>query len=76
MEQDGEDEFGALKWKRTWTPLRKGMANLKHLFEIMHQMGYDGTISMEDFSNEASTKDKLTDNLIYVKQLAEATKQP
>ena len=29
---DGEDELGACKWKRVWTPLKKGMADLKKLF--------------------------------------------
>ena len=69
---DGVDELGACKWKRTWTPLKKGMANLKRLFEIMAKMGYDGTVSIEDFSNEESTRDKLAQNLEYLRQLADA----
>ncbi len=69
---DGEDEFGACKWKQVWVPLRKGQADLFQLFKVMKKMGYDGDISMEDFSNEKSTKEKLEDNLSYVKQLIEA----
>lgn len=72
MVEDGMDEFGGLKWKRQWVPLKKGMANLKHFFEVLKQMGYEGNISIEDFSNEQSTYDKLKDNLIYVKVLHES----
>lgn len=76
LEADGRDELGALKWKRTWTPLKEGMADLKKLFEIMHKMGYDGTVSIEDFSNQQPTKEKLEYNIQYLHQLAEAAKQP
>lgn len=76
LELDGEDELGACKWKRTWTPLKKGMANLKKLFEVMYQKGYDGTVSIEDFSNAEDTKGKLTHNIAYLHRLAEAAKQP
>lgn len=72
MVEDGIDEFGALQWKRQWVPLKKGMANLKHFFEVLNQIGYDGNVSIEDFSNEQSTYDKLRDNLAYVKALKKA----
>ena len=74
LEADGLDEMGACKWKRTWTPLKKGMANLKRIFEVMALMGYDGTVSIEDFSNDEQTKDKLEQNLAYLHQLADAAK--
>lgn len=72
---DGEDELGAAKWKRQWCPLKKGMADLKRLFTVMHKFGYDGTVSIEDFSNEEETKVKLENNLAYLKSMAEAVKK-
>lgn len=72
---DGEDEFGACKWKQVWVPLRKGQADLRYLFTVMKKMGYAGNISMEDFSNEKSTREKLEDNLSYVKMLIEAAEK-
>lgn len=72
---DGEDEFGACKWKRVWVPLKKGQADLRCLFAVMKKMGYAGNISMEDFSNEKSTREKLEDNLSYVKLLIEAAEK-
>lgn len=66
---DGRDELGAAKWKREWVPLKEGMANLRHFFEVLKANHYDGTVSVEDFSNQQSTKDKLADNLAYIKAL-------
>ncbi len=72
---DGEDEFGAAKWSYVSAPLKKGQANLKKFFEAMAAVGYDGTVSIEDFSNESPTEEKLRDNLAYMKALLEATKK-
>ncbi len=73
-EADGLDEFGAMTWKRQWVPLKKGMANLRKFFQTMVDMGYNATISIEDFSNEESTYDKLKANLIYIKELEQAAR--
>lgn len=71
-EADGTDELGAAKWKRTWTPLKNGMADLKRLFQVMHKFGYEGTVSIEDFSNEEQTAEKLAGNLAYLRALKAA----
>ncbi|WP_320128621.1 sugar phosphate isomerase/epimerase [uncultured Sphaerochaeta sp.] len=67
--EEGKDSFGARKFKRLWTPLKDGMANLSELFSVMKIMGYDQTISIEDFSNEEETIEKLASNLEYLKLL-------
>lgn len=69
LEADGEDEFGAVQWRQSWTPLKKGMANLKVLIESLAQVGYDGYLSVEDFSNESPTREKLEDNVAYLRTL-------
>lgn len=69
---DGTDELGAAKWKWEWTPLQKGAADLKKLFTVMKEKGYDGTVCIEDFSNDESTEDKLKHNLEYLRQLKTA----
>lgn len=51
------------------------MADLKRLFSVMNKFGYDGTVSIEDFSNEEETKVKLENNLAYMKGMAEAVKK-
>lgn len=73
---DGEDELGACKWKRVWTPLKKGMADLKKLFAVARKAGYDGTFSIEDFSNDEATPDKLRENIAYLKALAASAQVP
>lgn len=68
--EDGRDELGGKKWKHDQAPLWDGMADLKELFRVMKKFGYDDTISVEDFSNESSTYDKLKANIEYIKKLA------
>lgn len=68
----GEDEFGVTKYTQSWMPLKKGSANLKALIEALVKVGYDGVLSVEDFSNESPTREKLEDNIAYLKQLIAA----
>lgn len=68
----GEDEFGATKYTQSWMPLKKGSANLKALIEALVKVGYDGVLSVEDFSNESPTREKLENNIAYLKQLIAA----
>ena len=69
---DGEDEFGAVKYKQAWMPLNKGSANLKAMVAALVKVGYDGTLSVEDFSNEKSSREKLEENVAYLRQLIAA----
>ncbi len=75
MKADGEDEFGATKWVGVSAPLKKGQADIKKFFEAMAAVGYDGSVSIEDFSNESPTEEKLRENLEYMKALLAATKK-
>ena len=68
----GEDEFGATKYIQSWMPLKKGAANLKALVEALVKVGYDGALSVEDFSNEKPTREKLEENVVYLRQLLAA----
>ena len=66
---DAPGEFGEARFKRAWVPLKKGMADLPRFAKLLKQVGYDGTVSVEDFSNEEGTVEKLTGDLAYLKQL-------
>ena len=68
----GEDELGATKYEQAWMPLKKGSANLLALMKALVKVGYDGVLSVEDFSNEKPTREKLEDNIAYLRQLMEA----
>lgn len=68
--EDGRDELGSKKWSRQQAPLWDGMADLRELFRVMKKYGYDDTVSVEDFSNEQPTYEKLKANIEYIKKLA------
>lgn len=69
---DGEDEFGAAKYKQVWMPLNRGSADLKAMIAALVKLGYEGAISVEDFSNEKSTREKLEENVTYLRRLIAA----
>lgn len=69
-----KDEYGATKYVQSWVPLKEGSANLKAMIEALVKVGYDGVLSVEDFSNEKPTREKLEENIAYLKALiADAT---
>ncbi len=57
-------------WKWGWAPMRHGVGNLPRLFENLRQIGYDGWVSVEDFSTEVPLEEKVRDNLAYLKEIA------
>ena len=67
----GEDEFGTTKYNQTWMPMKKGSANPAALIKALKKVGYDGWLSVEDFSNEKPTREKLEENIAYMKELLE-----
>ncbi|HEX3045128.1 MAG TPA: sugar phosphate isomerase/epimerase family protein [Bacillota bacterium] len=66
---DGTELHEYTRWKPVWAPYRKGFANLSGLISVLKDMGYRGYISVEDFSNEMETYDKLRDNLRFLKSI-------
>ena len=67
----GRDELGGMKWERAWSPLWEGMADLRECFRVLKKYGYDGTVSVEDFTDEQPTREKLAADLAYIKKLVE-----
>jgi sugar phosphate isomerase/epimerase len=56
-------------WKPIWAPFKKGYADIRKLVHVLKDIGYEGYISVEDFSNEADTYTKLKDNIEFLKSL-------
>ncbi len=65
----GRDEYGSKTFENVWAPLWDGSADLRELFRVLKKFGYDGTVSVEDFTNEQPTKEKLASDLEYMKKL-------
>jgi sugar phosphate isomerase/epimerase len=58
-----------LQWDAVPSPLRTGVVKFKTLIDALRSVGYDGWLSFEDFSKEASQEDKVKDNLEFIKQV-------
>lgn len=75
IEKEERNAVGAKTWDYVWTPLKDGQADLLRVFEVMKELGYDHTVSVEDFSNEQDTYEKLKDNLAYLKTCYDFVRQ-
>jgi len=58
-------------WTWGWAPMRHGVADLPRLFESLARHGYEGWVSVEDFSTEVPLRERVTDNLAYLKEIAD-----
>jgi sugar phosphate isomerase/epimerase len=56
-------------WQWQWAPMTKGMADFRDIMGCLRRIGYDGWLSVEDFSNEEPTKEKLTGIVNHLRKL-------
>lgn len=56
-------------WTCDWTAIHKGIADLRQLVRTLHDIGYDGWLSFEDFSTERPLEDRLRENLAFMKKV-------
>lgn len=57
-------------WSHDWAPLREGQADLEAYFRALVAHGYDGWVTVEDFSTEQPLADRTRDNLAYLKTIS------
>ncbi|MGC4191175.1 MAG: sugar phosphate isomerase/epimerase family protein [Thermomicrobiales bacterium] len=57
---------GTVTWMADWAPIAKGSADLRALFVALEAIGYDGWISVEDFSTDRPLDERLQHNLDYL----------
>ena len=62
------DPDGNLRWGCESAALRRGQINWRDALQVLRASGYDGWVSLEDFSSGA-TEQKLRDNLAYIRQV-------
>lgn len=62
-------DAGVEKYAPTWAQFWKGYADLGKLIQVLRDVGYEGYISVEDFTNDEDTVTKLKNNLAYLKTL-------
>jgi sugar phosphate isomerase/epimerase len=61
------DTDGIVAWHHDWAPLRTGQANVRAYVADLVAHGYDGWITLEDFSTELPIAERTADNLAFVK---------
>lgn len=70
-ERTGEvGEHGDVQWKSAWASLREGIASVPDYFRALAEVGYDGWVTLEDFSEHAPLEERLIDDLAYLKACA------
>ena len=55
-------------WTPRWAPLEDGVVNFADLFAALEAGGYNGWLSMEDFSQVRSSREALRHNLRFIRQ--------
>jgi sugar phosphate isomerase/epimerase len=60
---------GSTQWHEDWSPLRDGQVNVGGYFEALHRFGYDGWVTVEDFSTAVPLAERTRDNLTYLRSI-------
>ena len=63
------EEAGAAVWRCDAAEMWEGIADYRGLLRALKRAGYDGYLSLEDFSQRLPTAEKVTENLEYVRGL-------
>ena len=71
--QIGRRADGSVEWRAEFAPLADGVVDFSALFRALRQIGYDGWVSIEDFSAEQPLRDRLRDNLAYLRRVEGST---
>ncbi|KQO62800.1 sugar phosphate isomerase/epimerase family protein [Curtobacterium sp. Leaf261] len=60
---------GSTIWEHEWAPLRSGQASVAAYFDDLRAVGYDGWVTVEDFSTDLPLEARTADDLAYLRSL-------
>jgi sugar phosphate isomerase/epimerase len=60
-------EDGTVTWRHDWATLREGQADVGGYLRALRAFGYDGWVTLEDFSTALPLAERCADNLAYMK---------
>jgi sugar phosphate isomerase/epimerase len=63
---------GTVNWHADWATLRGGQADVPAYIAALVRHGYDGWVTLEDFSTELPLEKRTADNLAYVRAAYES----
>ncbi|HEU5471013.1 MAG TPA: sugar phosphate isomerase/epimerase family protein [Actinophytocola sp.] len=66
----GPGQDGSTRWREEWAPLRDGQADVAGYFEALRAHGYDGWVTVEDFSTVLPLERRLRENLAYLRRVS------
>jgi sugar phosphate isomerase/epimerase len=67
--QAGARPDGSIEWKAGFAAIQKGVVDMRRLLDAVRTVGYEGWVSFEDFSTEVPLKQRIRDNISYIKSL-------
>ncbi|MEY9851281.1 sugar phosphate isomerase/epimerase [Leifsonia sp. EB41] len=71
----GEPEAdGTARWRHDWAPLREGVGDVDAYFRALHEFGYDGWVTCEDFSTAVPLEERTRGNLAYLRDVEARTR--
>ncbi|XAS68728.1 sugar phosphate isomerase/epimerase family protein [Micrococcaceae bacterium Sec5.7] len=70
VRQDEPDASGAAVYQNEWAPLQSGQGSVLEYFKALASFGYDGWVTVEDFSTELPLKERTAGNLDYLRRTA------
>ncbi|MFX1821712.1 sugar phosphate isomerase/epimerase [Pseudarthrobacter sp. CC4] len=70
VRQDATDESGAAVFSNEWAPLQSGQGSVLEYFKALAAHGYDGWVTVEDFSTELPLAERTAGNLDYLRRTA------
>ncbi|MDR6971149.1 sugar phosphate isomerase/epimerase family protein [Leifsonia shinshuensis] len=68
------EEDGTVRWHHEWAPLRTGAGDVDAYFRALHDFGYDGWVTCEDFSTEVPLEERTRDDLAYLRAVEARTR--
>ncbi|KTR16337.1 MULTISPECIES: sugar phosphate isomerase/epimerase family protein [Curtobacterium] len=69
VDTGGTRADGSRVWQHEWAPLRDGQASVSEYLDALRQVGYDGWVTIEDFSTDLPLAERTADNLAYLRSL-------
>ena len=68
------EEDGTVRWRHDWAPLRTGAGDVDAYFRALHEFGYDGWVTSEDFSTAVPLAERTADDLAYLRAVEARTR--
>lgn len=66
-------EDGTLPWSHEWAPLHEGVADILGYLAVLREVGYDGWVTVEDFSTAVPLAQRIRANLAYLQAAVAAS---